>query len=116
MAINYAHLVMLAGQGIVSPADAHALRQALDGISQDEIRCVTYDGTYEDLFFYVERLVVDACGDDIAGRLHTARPRNAIDMTMCRMRQRELVRTLQASTFALGRSLLDLVDAHRETV
>ncbi len=91
MAINYAHLVMLADQGIVSAPDAHALRQALDGVSQDEIRCVTYDGTYEDLFFYVERLVIEACGDDIAGRLHTARSRNDIDMTMYRMRQRELV-------------------------
>jgi argininosuccinate lyase len=116
MAINYAHLVMLAAQGIVSPKDAHAIRVALDGISQEEIRAVIYDGTYEDLFFYVERLMVDACGDDVAGRLHTARSRNDIDMTMYRMRQRELVLTLQAATFALRRSLLDLADAHRETV
>jgi argininosuccinate lyase len=116
MAINYAHLVMLAEQGIVSPNDAHALRQALDGISQDEIRGVTYDGTYEDLFFYVERLVVQACGDDVAGRLHTARSRNDIDMTMYRMRQRELVLGLLAATFALRRSLLDLADGNRETI
>ena len=49
---------MLAAQGIVSAADAHALREALDGVSQDEIRDVKYDGTYEDLFFYVERLII----------------------------------------------------------
>ncbi len=30
MSIHYAHLAMLAAQGIVSPADAHAIRQALD--------------------------------------------------------------------------------------
>jgi argininosuccinate lyase len=116
MAINYAHLVMLAAQGIVSPADAHAIRQALDRVSQDEIRSVTYDGTYEDLFFYVERLVVDGCGDDVAGRLHTARSRNDIDMTMYRMRQRELVLGLHAATCSLRKSLLDLADAHRETI
>jgi len=116
MAINYAHLVMLADQGIVSANDAHALWQALDGISQDEIRRVTYDGTYEDLFFYVERLIIQACGEDIAGRLHTARSRNDIDMTMYRMRQRELVLTLLAGTFFLRRSLLDLVDANRDTI
>jgi argininosuccinate lyase len=116
MAINYAHLVMLAAQGIVSARDAHALREALDRVSQDEIRQVVYDGTYEDLFFYVERLVVQACGDDIAGRLHTARSRNDIDMTMYRMRQRELVLGLLAATFVLRRSLLDLVDRHRETI
>jgi len=71
---------------------------------------VKYDGTYEDLFFYVERLVIQACGEDIAGRLHTARSRNDIDMTMYRMRQRELVLGLFTATFELRRSLLDLVD------
>jgi len=116
MAINYAHLVMLADQGIVSAPDARVLRQALDGVSQDEIRCVTYDGTYEDLFFYVERLVITACGDDIAGRLHTARSRNDIDMTMYRMRQRELVLGLMAGTLGLRRSLLDLADSNRSTI
>jgi argininosuccinate lyase len=116
MAINYAHLVMLAAQGIVSPSDAHALREALDGVSQDAIRDVKYDGTYEDLFFYVERLVVQACGEDVAGRLHTARSRNDIDMTMYRMRHREFVLGLLAATFELRGSLLDLVDRHRETI
>jgi hypothetical protein len=56
MAIHYAHLVMLHAQGIVSAADARTLRDALDGVSQDEIRRVKYDGTYEDLFFYIESL------------------------------------------------------------
>jgi argininosuccinate lyase len=116
MAINYAHLVMLAAQGIVSANDAHAIREALDEVSQDEIRAVTYDGTYEDLFFYVERLVIQSCGDEVAGRLHTARSRNDIDMTMYRMRQREFVLGLLAATFALRHALLDLVDRHRDTI
>src|SRR5712691_5899951 len=116
MAIHYAHLVMLAAQGIVSAADARVLRRALDGISQDEIRRVKYDGTYEDLFFYVERLVIQATGDEVAGRLHTARSRNDIDMTMYRMRQRELILGLLAATFELRHSLLDVVDAHRHTI
>ena len=116
MAINYAHLVMLAEQGIVSREDAHTIRLALDGISQDAIRQVIYDGTYEDLFFYIERLVIQAAGDDVAGRLHTARSRNDMDMTMYRMYQRELVLGLIVATFALRRSLLDLVDRHVNTV
>src|SRR5213083_562300 len=116
MAIHYAHLVMLAAQGIVSVADARALRQALDAISQDEIRRVKYDGTYEDLFFNVERLVIQAAGDEVAGRLHTARSRNDIDMTMYRMRQREFILGLLAATFELRHSLLDLVDRHRDTI
>ena len=116
MAIHYAHLVMLTEQGIVPVTDARALRDALDRISQDEIRKVTYDGTCEDLFFYIDRVIIEACGDDVAGRLHTARSRNDIDMTMYRMRQREFILALAGAIFALRRSLLDLIDRHRETI
>ena len=116
MAIHYAHLAMLTDTGIVSREDAHRLREALDGISLDEVRAAKYDGTCEDLFFYIERLIVDACGEDVAGRLHTARSRNDIDMTMYRMRQRGLILGLTAATFDLRRSLLDVADRHRETV
>jgi argininosuccinate lyase len=116
MAIHYAHLVMLAAQGIVSHTDAHAIRAALDSISQDDIRRVKYDGSYEDLFFYIERLIVDVCGEDVAGRLHTARSRNDIDMTMYRMRQRELILELLAAAFELRRSLLHLIGLHHDTI
>jgi len=116
MAIHYSHLVMLASQGIVSAEDAHALRVALDSVSQANIRQVAFDGTCEDLFCYVERLIVQASSDDVAGRLHTARSRNDIDMTMYRMRQREFILGLMAATFELRQSLLNLVDRHRDTV
>ncbi|MFN2447426.1 MAG: argininosuccinate lyase [Vicinamibacterales bacterium] len=116
MAIQYAHLIMLAEQGIVSRDDARALREALDGISLDRVREVAYDGTCEDLFFYIERLICTACGEEIAGRLHTARSRNDIDMTMYRMWQRELIATLAAATLDLRVSLLDLARRHTETV
>jgi argininosuccinate lyase len=122
MAINYAHLVMLVERGIVSRPDGRRIREALDSISQHDIQRTKYDGTYEDLFFYVERLIADACGPggadgaDVAGRLHTARSRNDIDMTMYRMRQREFILGLIAATHELRRSLLDLADRHRDTV
>ncbi len=116
MAINYAHLVMLVDRGIVSSGDGRAIRAALDAIPLDEVRKVAYDGTYEDLFFYVERLIVQCCGEDVAGRLHTARSRNDIDMTMYRMRQRELILAVAEGVLALRRVLLDLAERHREDV
>jgi argininosuccinate lyase len=116
VAIHYAHLAMLADRGIVSAADAASLREALDGISEEEIKQVTYDGTYEDLFFYVERLIVRAAGEDVAGRLHTARSRNDIDMTMYRMRQRGFILDLADATLSLRGALLDIADRHRETI
>jgi argininosuccinate lyase len=116
LAIHYAHLVMLADRGIVTAADARAIRDALDGISIDAIKCTPYDGTCEDLFFYVERILLRACGDDVAGRLHTARSRNDIDMTMYRMRQREFVTALIESVLELRNGLLDLASQHRTTL
>ena len=116
MAIHYAHLVMLTERGIVSPSDARALREALDGIALDSVRDVAYDGTCEDLFFYIERLIKNAAGEDIAGRLHTARSRNDIDMTMYRMRQREFVAALAASTLELRSALIDLASRHTQTL
>src|SRR4051812_31272219 len=116
MAINYAHLVMLAERGIVAPEEAAAIRSALDAIDVDEVRKVQYDGTYEDLFFYLERLVVAGCGEDAAGRLHTARSRNDIDMTMYRMSQRQLILAVVRGTLALRTALLRLAERNRESV
>ena len=116
MAIHYAHLVMLAEQKIVSREDAHTIRAALDTIDVDEVRNARYDGTYEDLFFYLDRQIASIAGEDAAGRLHTARSRNDIDMTMYRMRQREMLLTVAEGTLALRRVLLDLAARYRDAV
>ena len=116
MAINYAHLVMLADQNIVPRDEAASIRRALDAIDVDAVRRVQYDGSYEDLFFYLERLVCDTCGDDAAGRLHTARSRNDIDMTMYRMSQRQLILAIVDGTLALRAALLPLAERYRSAV
>ena len=116
MAIHYAHLVMLADRHIVSGADAHAIRDALDRIPLDEVRKVQYDGSYEDLFFYIDREISAGCGHDVAGRLHTARSRNDIDMTMYRMQQRGLILAVVEGALALRRALLPLAERNRETI
>src|SRR5690348_11216664 len=92
--IHYAHLIMLHQQRIVSDADARSLRDAIDTIPLDELKLADYDHACEDLFFFVERLIVQRCGEDVAGRLRIARSRNDIDMTMYRMRQREMISSL----------------------
>ena len=116
MSIHYAHLVMLAKQAIISAADAHAIREALDAVPLDSVRATQFDGQCEDLYFYVESLIIANCGEERAGRLHIARSRNDIDMTMYRMRQREFLLDLLAAGFELRRTLLDLAARHRETV
>ena len=116
MSVHYAHLVMLARQDIVGPADARAVREALDRVDVAEVRGAVFDGTVEDLFFYVERLIEQVAGEERAGRLHTARSRNDIDMTMYRMRIREYVLEVLDATLGLRATLVALAAVHRETV
>ena len=116
MSIHYAHLVMLADRQIIGADAAHALREALDRISLADIRRTPYDGSCEDLFFYVERLLVESCGDETAGRLHTARSRNDVDMTMYRMRLREHIQLLSEAVIELRTAVCDIAERHRETL
>lgn len=116
LAIHRAHLVMLAERGILDPADAHALREALDALPLDQLATSRYDGSSEDLFFHVNRLLEHSCGAERAGRLHTARSRNDIDMTMYRMALRTRLLDLVDDTLGLRDVLGRLADRHRETV
>ncbi len=115
-AIDYAHLVMLTEQGIVAVDAARLIRTGLDRIDEDQVRAVAYDGTYEDLFFYLEQTLIEVCGHEIAGRLHTARSRNDIDMTMYRMRLREALLETTAAVETLRGSLIELAGQHVHTV
>jgi argininosuccinate lyase len=108
MAIHFAHLVMLVEGGIVPADDARVIREGLERISPDEVKRAKYDGTCEDLFFYIERLLVNHCGEEAAGRLHTARSRNDIDMTMYRMQQRQMILGLIEAALELRDTLLML--------
>ena len=116
IAIHYAHLVMLRQQDIVRADDARALRDALDAIPLADVEAATFDHACEDLFYYVERLLVRSCGEDVAGRLRAARSRNDIDMTMFRMRQREFIAALAEALLDLRAALVELASRHRETI
>jgi len=116
MRIHYAHLVMLVERGIIQGQPARTIRDALDSISMAKVRDTTYDGSCEDLFFFLERLIVGACGEEAAGRLHTARSRNDIDMTMYRMQQRGMILSLYEAALRLREVLIDQAESHREDV
>ncbi len=115
MAVHDAHLVMLADRGILTAADARRLAAALDGISREQVRRAVFDGTDEDLFCHVNRLLVEACGEEVAGRLHTARSRNDIDAVLYRMRQRDLVLALLDATLGLRDTLIEVAGRNRDT-
>jgi len=115
--VDRAHIVMLCEQGIVARADGALIARAVESLDLDEIRRAAYDGSVEDLFFWLQRQIADACGDtDVAGRLHTARSRNDIDVTIYRLQIRRQVIELLTATRTLHRVLLDLAASHHESL
>lgn len=115
--IDYAHAVMLGEQGIITPDEQKIILKALRQLNLDEIRRAEYDGTFEDLFYYLQREITKFCGDaDTAGKLHTARSRNDIDVTLYRLYLRPKVLELIEEAMNLRGNLLNLASQHHETL
>lgn len=88
-AINLAHGVMLAEIGLIQPADASAILDALNGIDRERPWAnQLFDGSFEDLFFLIEQELGRRVGDETSGRLHTGRSRNDMEHTMFRIQLR----------------------------
>jgi argininosuccinate lyase len=83
--VDFAHAIMLAEQQIITEDELTALLKALRLLDLDVIRNRSYDGTFEDLFYFLQREIAKNCDADTAGKLHTARSRNDIDVTIYRL-------------------------------
>jgi argininosuccinate lyase len=113
LAIHYAHTLMLGAQGIMERHEVAACLHALDQLDLKNIRNAIYDGTFEDLFFFIERELANRCGAEIAGKMHTARSRNDIDLTMYRMVLRNRLAETMTSLLEVRRQLVHLASMHR---
>ena len=114
--IHSAHTLMLARQSIIPKADARLCLEAIARLDRPKILAARYDGRCEDLFFYVQDLLVQACGEEAAGKIHTARSRNDIDLTMYRICLRREVLRIAAETADARQVLLDVAASHTETI
>jgi argininosuccinate lyase len=114
--IHYAHTRMLACQDILTAGEARELIAALDGLDRACIKAAPYDGGCEDLFYLVETLLEKACGRDLAGKMHTARSRNDIALTLYRMTARRELLLLAETVAELRRVLLEKAGNHLETI
>lgn len=114
--VDFAHAVMLAEQEIITEKELTELLKTLRDLDLDSIRRAEYDGSFEDLFFYLQREIAKYCDADTAGKLHTARSRNDIDVTIYRLHLRQDTLKLLSSAMDLRRNLLNLVAKHHETL
>ncbi len=114
--IHYAHALMLCERKIISREEARTILDGLDRLDLKKISKAKYDGSVEDLYFYVERELTKLIGEEVAGKLHIARSRNDIDVTMYRMKLREEILLTVADLIALRAALINLATKHLHTV
>lgn len=115
--VNKAHVHMLAKQHLVTESEAGSLLKALAEIEvlveKDEF---FLDPAKEDVHTAIETWVIDKCGLEIGGKLHTARSRNDQVATDTRLYLRDTALNLAQSSLALADTLLELAQQHRTTL
>jgi argininosuccinate lyase len=112
LAVDRAHVVMLAEQDIVDAEDAAAILDALDDIEASGYDALP-DG--EDVHEAIETAVIERVGPE-GGRMHTARSRNDEVAACIRYRLREDVLDLLETVVDARARLLDVAGDHTETV
>ncbi|MFP4188656.1 MAG: argininosuccinate lyase [Halobacteriales archaeon] len=103
--VGRAHVVSLAERGIVSGDDAGAILGALDDVEEEGFDAL--DDTHEDVHPAIEAAVVDKVGEDVGGRLHTARSRNDEVATCIRVALRDELIGAMRDILALRSALVE---------
>ncbi|KTG07944.1 argininosuccinate lyase [Haloprofundus marisrubri] len=112
LAVDRAHVVMLAEQGIISDGDAADILVALESV--EEAGHAELSGG-EDVHEAIEAAVIGRVGER-GGKMHTARSRNDEVATCIRYRLREDVLDAIEGTLALREALRETAAEHTETV
>ena len=115
--INRAHVIMLAEEGIITRATAGTILEVtrkIAGMQHDVQFEISPD--VEDLYFNLERYLIQQTGIDTGGQQHTARSRNDLFATTARIDSRNRYLGLCEGFLALRRALLTLAGEHLDTV
>lgn len=113
---NRAHSVMLAQCGIITRENARALLAALAQVEAEGVAALVYQSGVEDLFFAMERRLIEIAGAEHGGNLQLARSRNDLGYALTRLSLRPLILTAIRHLHKLRHALLDFAEAHLETL
>lgn len=116
MCINKAHVVMLTEEGIIERTDASAIIHALLELERVGVEAVSINKNMEDLYTNTEAWLVDKLGESVGGRMHTARSRNDMYLTIARMLARQQINDVSLAVLRLAEALLEKADSHVYTV
>ena len=117
IAVDKAHALMLGEQGIISDEEQRDILRAIEKLDIERIRRAQYDGSVEDLFYFLQREIAANCDSaDAAEKLHTARSRNDIDVTIYRLYLRRQALALIEASEHLRQVLLSLAARHHDSL
>lgn len=113
--VDRVHVIMLAEQEIISDDDASGILDALDKIIAEGVDSIRLD-EFEDVHEAIESKVIELVGEDVGGRMHTARSRNDEVATCIRIKLRWDLLMLMGKTNKLCSALLELAEKHTDTI
>jgi len=105
--INLAHLLMLHEQGILDRQTTARLADALVAMQAEGPDAVELDPAREEAYFNYEAHLIKRVGQDLGGRLHTARSRNDMGATIDRIRARDFAARIGTALIGVARAALD---------
>ncbi len=113
---SLAHARMLRAVGVIGKADLAEIEKGLAQIRTEiQSGAFPWSEAHEDVHFNIERRLIELAGEP-GKRLHTARSRNDQVATDVRLFVRAAIDDSLGLIKGLQRALLDLADAHTETV
>lgn len=114
--IDRAHLVMLHSVGLLNSEHVSGLLAGIEQIEQDDFQILRGVPAPRGLYFLYEDALRRNVGEDLGGRLHTARSRNDLKTTVLNLRMRDAGLTLANTLIRLLDVLLDGAEKHRATI
>ncbi len=110
--INKAHCIMLVECNIIDDKTSKQILKALNALDPE----MELDPMLEDAHMNVEARVIEKIGEDIGGRIHTAKSRNDQQNTALRIVTREDILLVAKNLVALIKTLLNFAKVHVDTL
>jgi len=114
--INFAHTLMLKKQNIIDAETSKKLIKALWECKETGSETIELKAEYEDLYFNIENFIIEKVGQEVGGKMHTARSRNDICATACRIDVRKVYLRICSLLVSLRETLIKLAYEHIQTI
>ncbi|MET8351784.1 MULTISPECIES: lyase family protein [unclassified Micromonospora] len=114
---SQAHVVMLTERGLIPAERGAGLLRGLAVLRADTASAPIYDGSFEDVYYLMEKRLAEACGIPAAQLdVQLARSRNDLDAGVFRMLLRDQLLGVLDRVLATGATALDVADRYADVV